>query len=197
MTIEKLQQVQLEKVQPEALREMLEDMLSDYDKTNDKEAFNEIAQENIEKVFLLVEKMSPSALKAKEKNSENKKEITKKTEETKAASKTIKKELEVLNKDIKVCRAKIKKYNEEKRKNTPKKPKPTRHSKIKSHFVSIANLIPPTHKDNLNVQKEAKKVLLKAYREIMNTYKMNRIKTEVGEKALEELYDKIEEKLKK
>ena len=72
-----------------------------------------------------------------------------------------------------------------------------RHTKIKNHFIAIANLIPPAHKDNVKMQKEAEKILLRAHRGIMNTYGINFVRAEAGEKAIKEKYDKMEEKATK
>ncbi len=206
MTIQKLQALDMSKVQPEALNKAVQDILDDYKETTDKKAFEEIAKVNIEKVFLLVERLSPKAIKVvetekketkdnvKKETPEPKKEVAKKD---KKASKTVKKELDSLSKDIKACRLKIKRFNEEKRKNEPKKPKPMRHTKIKNHFIAIANLIPPAHKDNVKMQKEAEKILLRAHRGIMNTYGINFVRAEAGELAIKEKYDKMEEKATK
>ena len=192
------------------MQSAVQDILDDYKATTDKKAFEDIAKENIEKVFLLVERLAPKAIKevkeeapekqekkgvAKEKTEASAEKNT--PEKSKKPSKTVKKELDALSKDIKACRLKIKKYNEEKRKNQPKKPKPMRHTKIKNHFIAIANLIPPAHKENLKMQKEAEKILLRAYRGIMNTYGINFVRAEAGEKDIKEKYDKMEEKAKK
>lgn len=193
-------------VQPEALQTAVQDILDDYKETNDKKAFEEIAKENIEKVFLLVERLAPNAIKeekaekkepqesSKKEASESKKDAPKKDKE---ATTTVKKELDSLSKDIKACRLKIKRFNEEKRKNEPKKPKPMRHTKIKNHFIAIANLIPLAHKDNVKMQKEAEKILLRAHRGIMNTYGINFVRAEAGELAIKEKYDKMEKKATK
>ncbi len=206
MTIQKLQALDMSKVQPEALNKAVQDILDDYKETTDKKAFEEIAKENIEKVFLLVERLAPKAIeveKAEKKETDDavekeipdsKKEDVKKD---KKDSKTVKKELDSLSEDIKACRLKIKRFNEEKRKNEPKKTKPMRHTKIKNHFIAIANLIPPAHKDNVKMQKEAEKILLRAHRGIMNTYGINFVRAEAGELAIKEKYDKMEEKATK
>ena len=206
MTIKQLQALDMSKVQPEALQTAVQDILDDYKATNDKRAFEEIAKANIEKVFLLVERLARKAIKsekvekkaAKESSKkepiESKKEVPKKDEKP---TKTVKKELDSLSEDIKACRLKIKRFNEEKRKNEPQKPKPRRHTKIKNHFIAIANLIPPAHKDNVKMQKEAEKILLRAHRGIMNTYGINFVRAEAGEKAIKEKYDKMEEKATK
>jgi len=206
MTIQQLLALDMSNVQPEALQKAVTDILDDYKETSDKEAFEEIAKENIEKVFLLVERLAPKAIKAEKKEkleekeavksqpSESKKDVLKKDGKP---TKTVKKELDSLSKDIKACRLKIKRFNEEKRKNEPKKPKPMRHTKIKNHFIAIANLIPPAHKDNVKMQKEAEKILLRAHRGIMNTYGINFVRAEAGELAIKEKYDKMEEKATK
>lgn len=206
MTIKQLQALDMSKVQPEALKTAVQDILDDYKATNDKKAFEEIAKENIEKVFLLVERLASNAIKSeksekketkessKKETTESEKEVLKKDEKP---TKTVKKELDSLSEDIKACRLKIKRFNEEKRKNEPQKPKPRRHTKIKNHFIAIANLIPPAHKDNVKMQKEAEKILLRAHRGIMNTYGINFVRAEAGEKAIKEKYDKMEEKATK
>lgn len=206
MTIKQLQALDMSKVQPEALQTAVQDILDDYKATNDKKAFEEIAKANIEKVFLLVERLASNAIKSenaekketkessKKETTESEKEVLKKDEKP---TKTVKKELDSLSKDIKACRLKIKRFNEEKRKNEPQKPKPRRHTKIKNHFIAIANLIPPAHKDNVKMQKEAEKILLRAHRGIMNTYGINFVRAEAGEKAIKEKYDKMEEKATK
>ncbi len=206
MTIQQLLALDMSNVQPEALQTAVQDILDDYKETSDKEAFEEIAKENIEKVFLLVERLAPKAIKAEKKekleekeavksqSSESKEDVLKKDGKP---TKTVKKELDSLSKDIKSCRLKIRKFNEEKRKNEPRKPKPMRHTKIKNHFIAIANLIPPAHKDNVKMQKEAEKILLRAHRGIMNTYGINFLRAEAGEIAIKEKYDKMEEKATK
>jgi len=185
MTIEKLQKLKLSAVQPDALQTAVRELLADYEETSDKKAFEEIAKENIEKVFSMVERLAPDAIIKEPKPAKKK-----------APSKTVKKELDKMTSDIKLCRAKIRKFNEEKRKNEPKKPKPMRHTKIKGHFISIANLIPVKLKENVSVQKEAERVLLRAHRGIMNAYKMNTVTTEKGLDAIKEKFDKMEEKAK-
>ena len=206
MTIQQLLGLDMSNVQPEALQKAVTDILDDFNETSDKEAFEEIAKENIEKVFLLVERLAPKAIKAEKKEKLEEKEVSKKqSPESKKEvlkkdgkpTKTVKKELDNLSKDIKACRLKIRKFNEEKRKNEPKKPKPMRHTKIKNHFIAIANLIPPAHKDNVKMQKEAEKILLRAHRGIMNTYGINFVRAEAGELAIKEKYDKMEEKATK
>ncbi|MEN8816872.1 MAG: hypothetical protein ABF274_08400 [Nonlabens sp.] len=206
MTIQQLQALDMSNVQPEALQTAVQDILDDYKETNDKKAFEEIAKENIEKVFLLVERLAPNAIKAEKAEKKESKETSKKElsdskkdapKKDKESTKTVKKELDSLSKDIKACRLKIKRFNEEKRKNEPKKPKPMRHTKIKNHFIAIANLIPPAHKDNVKMQKEAEKILLRAHRGIMNTYGINFVRAEAGELAIKEKYDKMEEKATK
>lgn len=206
MTIQQLLALDMSNVQPEALQKAVTDILDDYKETSDKEAFEEIAKENIEKVFLLVERLAPKAIKAEKAEKKESKETSKKessdskkdaSKKDKEPTKTVKKELDSLSKDIKACRLKIKRFNEEKRKNEPKKPKPMRHTKIKNHFIAIANLIPPAHKDNVKMQKEAEKILLRAHRGIMNTYGINFVRAEAGELAIKEKYDKMEEKATK
>lgn len=208
MTIQQLQALDLAKVQPEALQNAVQALLSDYKDTTNKKAFEEIAKANIEKVFSMVERIAPDAItpsKAEEsstpkktsKKEDNKSEKSAKKQGEEKRSKSLNTALSSLTEDIKVCRAKIKRYNEEKRKHMPKKPKAMRHTKIKNHFIAIANLIPPAHKENLKMQKEAEKILLRAYRGIMNTYGINFVRAEAGAKDIREKYDKMQTKATK
>ncbi|MEQ3656500.1 MAG: hypothetical protein ABNH00_11605 [Dokdonia sp.] len=209
MTIQQLQALDMSKVQPDVLQTAVQDILNDYNATSDKKAFEEIAKENIEKVFLLVERLAPKAIQENKTekpkksapksldNKDTKRAEAKPEKKEKKSAKTVKKELDGLSEDIKACRLKIKRYNEEKRRNQPKKTKPMRHTKIKNHFIAIANLIPPAHKENVKMQKEAEKILLRAYRGIMNTYGINFVRAEAGEKDIKDKYDKMEERAKK
>ena len=63
MTIQQLQALDMSKVQPEALQTAVQDILNDYDATTDKKAFEDIAKENIEKVYSMVERLAPNAIK--------------------------------------------------------------------------------------------------------------------------------------
>ncbi len=191
MTIQQLLALDVEKVQPTLLQAAVKSILEDYQKTSDKKAFEEIAKENIEKVYALVQKSAPEAINNA---TSEKKPITEKATDDKPTIKSIDADLKALDKDIKVCRAKIKAYNEEKRKGQPKKKKPTRHSKIKGHFISISNLVPPSLKENKEVQKEARKILLRAHRGIMNVFRMSDLKTEQGQEDIKGKYEKVIEK---
>lgn len=196
MNIKLLQAIDLEKINIDSLKDAVKSILSDYNQTKDKASFEEIGKDNIIKVYKLVKRVSPDAIKTDNNpkkissNNEKSSDIKKKVhEDTRIIS--IKEDLEALDQDIKACRAKIRKYNEEKKKGQSKRPKPTRHGKIKGHFISISNLIPPTLKNNKTVQKEARKILLKAHRGIMNAYRMNDLNIKKGQEHIEEKYDKI------
>ncbi|WP_010180387.1 hypothetical protein [Aquimarina agarilytica] len=191
MTIKQLQALDLEKVQPTLLQAAVKSLLEDYENTADKKAFETIAKENIEKVYKMVERSAPEAL---EKEKPKKEGTSKKESKDKATIKSIDEDLKLLDADIKACRAKIRAYNDEKRKGKPQKPKPTRHAKIKGHFISIANLIPPTLKENKEVQKEARKILLRAHRNIMNTFKMSDLRIEKGQEQIKEKFEKVIDK---
>lgn len=197
MTIQQLQAIDVTKVKSDGLKSAIEQILIDYDEFSNKKLFEDTAKDNIEKVFQMVEKTSPEAIPQKvqpEKKEVKKNEASPKKKFTKEETK---KELEIINNDIKACRAKIRAFNKEKRENEPEKPKPKRHEKIKRHFISITNLIPPALKDDIDVLKLAERILLKAHRDIMNAYRMNTLRTSEGEKEIKEKYDQLEEKATK
>lgn len=189
--IEDLQQIEIEKVQPKLLQDMLKGLLLEFKESQYPDIFLEERKENIDKIYDTIKRMSSGAIINKKKDSKS--SVAKKDK----VSKTIQKELEELDEEIKACRVKIKKYNTEKRKNEPAKPKITRHVKIKKHLIAIGNLIPDKFKDDIKIQKETEKVLLLAYRKIMDTYKITTLKAQKGEKEIKEKYDKIEEKINK
>lgn len=191
MTIKKLQALNLEKVQPTLLQAAVKSLLEDYKNTADKEAFETIAKDNIEKVYQMVERSAPEAFEKEKPKKEN---TPRKEAKDKATIKSIDEDLQVLDADIKACRAKIREYNEAKKKGKPQKPKPTRHSRIKGHFISIANLIPPALKENKEVQKEARKVLLRAHRNIMNAFRMSDLRIEKGQEQIKEKFEKVIDK---
>ncbi|GAK75650.1 hypothetical protein JCM19296_1242 [Nonlabens ulvanivorans] len=101
MTIQQLQALDMSNVQPEALQTAVQDIMDDYKETNDKKAFEEIAKENIEKVFLLVERLAPNAIKAEKAEKKESKETSKKesTESKKDAPKKTKHLLKPLRKN--------------------------------------------------------------------------------------------------
>ena len=194
MNIKELQKLEISKITPAPLQKAVQDLLDDYEKAKDKAVFEEIASDNIAKVYTMVEKLSSEAIPKEA--VQKKKEKAKESKANKKPS-SIKEELDSLTEDIKACRLKIRKYNEEKRKHEPKKSKPTRHQKIKSHFISIINLVPPALKENPMIIKEAEEVLVKAHRDILNAYKMNTLRAKKSEKEIKEKFDQLQEKTKK
>lgn len=220
-TIQDLLKLDLSKVRPEALQKSVKGIIDDYNAIGAKDAFEKAAGDNIDKIYKMVTKVSPDAIvetpcgdpievetKTKSTSSKNKatafkkhqKGSKKKKEETKKESPkrtTTKKDLDEVLNEIKQCRVKIKKYNEQKRKEEGPKPKPTRYAKIKGQFISLANLIPKGLKDDLEVQKEANKLLRNTHRSLLKIYKMNAIKGKKDNEELKERYEKIEEKLEK
>lgn len=218
-TIQDLLKLDLSKVRPEALQKSVKGIIDDYNEIGAKDAFEKAAGDNIDKIYKMVTKVSPDAIvetpcgdpievetKTKSTSSKNKataskknqKGSKKKKEETKKESPkrtTTKKDLDEVLNEIKQCRVKIKKYNEQKRKEEGPKPKPSPYIKIRGHFIGLANLIPEKLENNLEVQKESKKLLKNTHRSLLKIYGMNALRGRNDNDELQEKLDKIEEKL--
>jgi chromosome segregation ATPase len=173
------------KYSPEALPSTLESPCDDVTEVKDKKGKNK--------------KKTPKKDSAttKKKPTKSIKREKKKTSNTESKLEATKNELNELEEEVKVCRVKMKMYREEKRKIEGVKPQPTRYAKIKGHIISLGNLIPKGLKDDLEVQKEANRLLRSTHRSLLKLYKMTSVKGEKDSKELKERYEKIEEKLEK
>lgn len=218
-TIQDLQKIDLTKVKNEQLLKWTKDLINDYNTASDKQKMEQIAKQSIDKVFGFIKQTSPDALVSEDENpceeelakAKKKTKIkTKKTSPGKRSEKNTspktkktlpleitKKKIAVIDMEIKQCRLKIRKYNEAKRKEEGPKPKTSRYAKIKSHFVAIGNQIPNKFKENLKVQQEVEKILLRSHRQIIDAFGMSKLKAKEDQKAIKEKYERIEEKLAK
>lgn len=120
-----------------------------------------------------------------------------KRESEKERSKRILEELEELKPELERCRAVVNEANRKKREAQGSKPKPTRFTQLKTKLLSLAKLIPPHLKDNIDVQKKTEKVLLTAHRELVSAWGMDKVKAKPGAEAIKEEFDKMEEKAEK
>lgn len=217
-TIHDLLKLDISKVQPEELRLEVQEIINDYSAITSKDIFEKNAADNIEEIYNMVIQISPDAVvqnpcadpeEEKAKTSKPKKKSSpKKGKKTPTAKKeqksstkekpkrtATKKDVDAVLNEIKQCRIKIKKYNEQKRKEEGPKPKPSPYTKIKGHIISLGNLIPDRLKDNLEVQKESKKLLKSTHRSLLKIYGMNTIRGQKDNEELKERFDRIEEKL--
>ncbi|TPN87151.1 hypothetical protein [Aquimarina algicola] len=212
-TIQDLLELDLSKVRPQALQESVKGIIEDYNGIEAKEVFEKEEENSINKIYQMVTKVSPDAIvenpcgdpeeeKTEKKSPQKKGVTTKKKDKTPKKEKkeipkrtTTKKDLDAVLNEIKQCRVKIKKYNEQKRKEEGPKPKPSPYIKIRAHFIALGNLIPEKLKGNLEVQKESKKLLKNTHRNLLKIYGMNALRGQKDNEELKERYDKIEEKL--
>ena len=211
ITIKQLQEINLQQIDSEPLKTALQEILSDYNKASEKTVFIEHAQDNMNKIYDLVKKAAPGALNKKtakvstpnevkkvrkkvvKKPKSNPKKVASKKSVSKQSSEQFHQELSELDKRIKMCRSTIRKYNEEKRKNQPPKPKPTRYNKIKGYLIALANLVPKSLKEDAEVQQQLKQILLKTHRGLIRTYQMNSaIKAQATENAIKNKFKKQE-----
>lgn len=137
----------------------------------------------------------------KERNTKKPSKSSKKKNQSKATPKMTRdeflKEKVTLNKKAQHCKLMLKKHYAQLRELQGSSPKPTRYQKIKSHFVAIGNLIPDKLKNNLEVQQETEKILLRTHRHIIDAFGMNKLKAQKDREAIKEKYERIEEKLSK
>ena len=218
-TLKDLEQLDLSKIDNPKLKGQVEEVIQGYQEASDKEDYLEVFQPNIDKIYEFVKKFAPKAMgqsaeadcecddeleqpkavKQKKTSSKGKSTKSKKKpkQEPKASStaKTTKKDLEKLEEEIKMCRVKIKKYNEKKREGAPKKKPPTRYEKIKGHFIALENLIPEKLKNNIEVQKKSKRLMQNTHRKLLDIYKMTALEGKKDNQELQERLDKVEEKL--
>ncbi|MTI26304.1 hypothetical protein [Fulvivirga kasyanovii] len=124
-------------------------------------------------------------------------ELTKDEEKRHEKSKKIMEELQEVEKDIEQCRAVIREHNKKKRESEGPKPKKTRYMQLRERLLSIANLIPDKLKENLEVQQETEAVLLSTHSKLIKVWGMNKLKAKLGEKAIKERFDAMEEKIEK
>ncbi len=152
------------------------------------------------------EKDEPKTDKKKDSNNTKKKtKKTKKKERPKSKPKVKvnpnsddrKAEREKLNKKAQHCKLMLRKHYEEMRKLEDPKSKPTRYQKIKNLFASIGNQIPDKLKNNLEVQQETEKILLRAHRQIIDAFGMSKLKAQKDQQAIKEKYDQIAQRLSK
>ena len=189
-TIQDLLKLDLSKVRS-PLQESVKGIIDDYNGIEAKDIFEKEEKESIDKIYQMITKLSPDAIvenpcedpmeeKPKKKPSDKKKGTRKKKKKVSKISEkespkrtSTKKDLNLVLEEIKQCRVKIKKYNEQKRKEEGPKPKPSPYIKIRGHFIALANLIPEKLEDNLEVQKESKKLLKSTHRSLLKIYRMN------------------------
>jgi len=220
--IQQLQQIDASQIENEALKQMLIEYLNEYKAAEDPEDFVKVTTESADKILTLVKTHFPNAVqkqipkhkqqktnsktqattgksqksKIKEQAPKDKQQIAKAQKQEVKKNQQSKKVLNGLQKEIEQCRSKIRKYNEDRRKDQPKKPKPTRYDKIKSHLIAIGNLIPEKLEDDLRVQQETRRILLRTHRQIMDNYQMSTLKARKDHDAMKERFESKEEKLK-
>lgn len=206
--LEDLRNLDLEKIKIDSLQQAIMTLLIDYEKEDDKEAFENAANENIEMLFNLVSKHAPDALPkeesaeeqqapAEQQGQQDRYDAEEEQRQKKEKSKRALTEVEEISSEIDECRRVIREYNKQRRQAKPPVKK-TRLTKLKEKFVGIANLIPDKLKENKNVREQTEKVLLDALADLKKAWQMNVIKQaqEAIRKKFEQL-DKHEEEDKK
>ncbi len=210
--IEDLKALDLDKVKPELLKTRIKELLSDYQKEEDKTVFNREAKDNISKVYELVKKYCPQAIvkeeaiEATEKQTSKKKKkgVTKTEPEAepeqdhhakarKEISQKAMAEVHEIGKEIEACRQVIKEYNKKKKEAEGKEPvKKTRLTKLKEKLLGIAGLIPDKLKADHDVRDKTEKILLDTLSEIKKAWEMNIIKP--AQEAIKEKFIEMEGK---
>jgi len=120
-----------------------------------------------------------------------------KAESEEVRSKRVMDELEKLQPELERCRAVVREAQAKKKEAEGPKPKPTRFTQLKTKLLSLAGIIPPKFKENLGVQEQTKRILLKTHRDLVEAWGMDRKKAQPGADAIEEKFEKIEEKITK
>lgn len=98
-------------------------------------------------------------------------------------------EVEQINKKLEECQNDLKGCK--KKPTNPKKKRTlTRYAKIQNHLIAIGNLIPPRLKENIEIQKQTKRMLKEMHRKIVTHYRM------ISLKQICSTQEQIEEKYK-
>ncbi len=219
-TIQHLLDLDLAKVANPTLTETITEILDSYKNAGDKKDFLKVYQPNIDKAYTLVTKFAPDAIK---KEIKKKPSTTKKTSLTSASGtpkekkrkkeeekpKPQKKPIQKLSAtayadrkkeiydELEGCREMIRIDNKQKRALAPpKRPKST-YEKVQSKVLSLGKLIPSNLKGSLEVQRQTKKILMRAHKDILNAWKMTSLrKLEKDQNEIKEVYQEIEAKIK-
>ncbi len=219
-TIEDIQQLQLEKIKHPTLQQSVTEIMEGYDNAEDTADFITVFQPNIDKAFQLISKLAPQAIATKEngpcpspekeKTTEIQSKATgpKKQKDGKSKTKPEAEAKPMLStkqyKDLKKgiddkleeCRRMIRVSNKEKRALLPPKRPQSTYEKVQKKILSLGKLIPSNLKDHLEVQRETKKILIKAHKDILSAWRMNSLKKlEKDQRLIRENYQKIEEKI--
>ncbi len=102
-----------------------------------------------------------------------------------------------INDKLESCRRMIRQENKEKKALLPPKRPQSTYEKVQKKILSLGKLIPSNLKNNLEVQRETKKIVMKAHKDILKAWRMNSItKLEKDQQQIQENYEKIEEKIK-
>ncbi len=211
-TIKDLIQLDIKKIEDPELKEQVQSTVKEYKNAKDKTFFEKELQSTIDMIYDYVKEVSPEAIESKEEESpcgdddettikkvkkkntaKDKKEKKKKKIEKPKATKADTLEM---NEGLKKCDRELKAYRAERRKSLPQKPPPTRYAKIRNHILALGKLIPPKLKDNLETQRQIKKILMKAHRDILSNFKMTSLRSlDRDQNEIKEKFEKIEEKL--
>lgn len=216
ITINDLQQIDLSKIQSENLLKKINELLEGYKNASNKEDFLKKNRFGISGSYKTVQKYFSDAIpnkgttatKKSEKQStpktESKEETLPKKEDTPKKSKSIpkissedyQKEIKDATDRLEECRVLIRLENEQKRALQPEKRPLTTYEKVRKKLLSLSKLIPSKYKDNLEVQMETERIILKAHKDILKAWRMNSlIKKEKDQEMIKENFEKIEEKL--
>ncbi len=211
-TIKDFLQLDIKKIEEPDLKQQVQNLIKEHKMAEDKEFYIEQLQSSMDTIYELVEEDYPEAITSKQEESpcgdaeesETVREKNKKTDKDKKFDnkkekpKSTKADILPMNPKLQKCDADLKAYRAERRKLLPQKPPTTRYMKIKNHIMSLGNLIPPKLKDDLESQKETKKILMKAHRDLLKSFKMTSLRNvKRDQNEIKEKYEKIEEKLEK
>ncbi|QKX05350.1 hypothetical protein HN014_10620 [Aquimarina sp. TRL1] len=210
-------QLDVERIKNPEIKQQVEDIIEKYKQAEDKEFFvsnlesvmqtlYEMVQQDSSEIIQEAAEENPCEDPVKEKpvtkkqgNAAKPKKPSKKKKtqkDKKPSAKTTKEDILKMSPRLEKCNKELKAFHAARRKSLPQKTPPTRYTKIKRHILALGKLIPPRLKENLQVQQETKKILMKAHRDILNNFKMTSLKNVKRDQTeIKENFQKIEEKL--
>ncbi|TPN85815.1 hypothetical protein [Aquimarina algicola] len=214
ISIKEFLKLDVEKIDDPEIKKQIQEISLEYKRAEDQAFFIESLQDSMDALYEIVKEESPQAITGntdaspceepetpktetsnpKKKKTNNTKKTTKEKKTTNA--KTTKEDVLPMNEKLKLCDRQLKAYRAERRKLLPQKPPPTRYEKIRRHIVGLGKLIPPKLKDDLETQRNTKKLLMKVHRDLLKNFKMTSLRNiDRDQKAIKENFEKIEEKL--
>lgn len=211
INIEKIQALDLDKIDNGAIKQEIDKLLKEYQASEDKKDFVEATSESTALIMEMITDLFPGAIQKETPCDDtlliSKQTINKVSSKTaskakgpikslkrdkntpsKKKDKTSLKLLEDLQKEVEECRKRG--ASRKNRKMTPSIPK-TIYDKIYSHLNAIANLFPDRFREDEQKVAQLKRVSLGTHKKLVSLFEMNEALAEKGRSELKQKFKKM------